>query len=655
MHEQKPQKIIVSSLTRRSHHKPYLMRHFSLLIVGSWLAFVGLMGLFNRYFPTGQPKGVLSHNTDVNTNSGASVFSVGRVSFSYDKQQLDVATTDPASGNGGTTVHIRPLPGSGSVLEASARLAIFQSSVGEVVAAKTKPQAKTAVTGLAIDKIGGVDMQKTVYRHTTNIGNNEYDSYSIEWSDTAGSDGTLIRLEGLHDPIAIPISFIHVFNTMSVGPGKVLSATSKSVLANKYITDSVSPAVLKIYRVTCGILMVDERPISDNECNVAVGSGFFVSGDGLIATSGHVVEYEAEDALINTLLKNPTALVGFLQYLGLNNQQIKTVAERPQLIAAVISKLYDEPEEKVRYKDKKSALLVALGSNPLSVQSQADAKKLIEFSDTDSIKKAELVDINYTAKDLLVIAAGDSDGFSSSDVALLKIKASNTPFIEMYKDKVTQNQKVTIIGFPGDADNQLTDNNSLSPTVTNGSISAIRIAAGSSYKLYQSDADASQGSSGGPVITEDGHALGLLTYRFKSKTAVDAAKSYIRDINDVKKLALSNKVALGNGSSVQADWHEGLKLFEDNRFSGALAKFKKVKNSYPAHRLAKSYIEASEEAIAAGHDIKDPSMPLVVASSFIGASGASGAVIMIGRHHTAHHFYKQATRARVLRPHHAGT
>ncbi len=633
----KPQAV---NLKVRHHHKPYLLRHLSMLVVASWLVFTGLLTITLAGLPVGQPAGVLSVNTA--KTSELSVFLHDWVSSAYDPNLLRVDSRPDY-------VQFSPAHISDPA-QASARLAIQKSAESYI------PPKDLGATRVLLEssysKFLGATFQRNTYEQSVTLGDKNYKAYSIVWTGESNGQPITIRLEGLRGPNMLPAAFETVLNTLSfASDGRVLAA--KQTVPASYTADLVSPAAVKIYRVTCGSLVVDGQEVSGEHCDASTGSGFFVSSDGHIATSGHVVARNAKDVLVDVLLNDPGSLANFLKYMGLSEYQASVIEQRPELLAAVITRLYDASDSVIKLNNKRSMLLVALGTRAPVIGSEQDLRNLLDFQDTDSLKQAQIIDMDYSSRDLFVLASGSEDGFSTSDVALIKINANDTPYIKLFTGQVTQNMKITVIGFPGDADNILTDNNSLSATATNGTIGAIRVAAGSRYKLYQSDADASHGSSGGPVINEAGEVLGLLTYRYKNEAASDSAKSYIRDIADLKDLARENNVTLGMESTTQSSWERGLQLFAENRFTKAVQEFEKVKNNYPAHRLANSYLASAKKGIASGHDVRD--VPFVTAAgvSFIGASGASGTIILMARHNSRHLSYKLASKSKTYRPHHA--
>jgi hypothetical protein len=168
----------------------------------------------------------------------------------------------------------------------------------------------------------------------------------------------------------------------------------------------------------------------------------------------------------------------------------------------------------------------------------------------------------------------------------------------------------------------------------------VRDAAGTGTKLYQTDADASHGNSGGPAVNDEGNALGILTYRYDSGESGDAAKSYVRDIKDFTSLLEQKNVSLSTTSHTQIAWAKGLDLYSKQHYSAALKQFEIVRDLYPAHRLVGQYIDMSQQAIKDGKDVKDPSTLLLLLGAGAGFGGLTAAGILIGRHYGRHKLYK---------------
>jgi hypothetical protein len=489
-------------------------------------------------------------------------------------------------------------------------------------------------------------VQKTVYKYIPRFNGGE--SYGIVWAGVLHDRPFAVSLEGLVSP-QVPPDFQPVLSTIVLDTAQKVEGVSTtqasgivaSSIRDKYLADVVSPSVVKIYHVICGKLMINGQPLMDEQmCDGVTGSGFFVSPDGYIATNGHVVVGGAKDIFVNLLTTNPGMLNNFLRSSGLNPIQIATIQSRPDVLASLIARIYDLPDESIQLQNKQETILVAVGDQPVKYDRNAGPTSLMNYQETNHIKRAELVGYNYSSKDLYVIQSGQEQGFSSSDVALLKINVKNAPALGINTSRITPNQPMLLFGFPGDADNTLTDNSQLAVSVTDGTISSVRGAAGGTGKLYQSAAAASQGSSGGPAVTEEGTVFGIMTYRVSGSSQADASFSYIRDISDLVALANAKGVKLSATSSTQKLWQDGIRLYAAGHYSAAINKFSDVKGMFPAQRLVTTYASASKDAIVAGKDVPQiPAFALIIGLGLCLAAIAFAARLMI-RHHAHHLIYK---------------
>lgn len=411
---------------------------------------------------------------------------------------------------------------------------------------------------------------------------------------------------------------------------------------SEFDVNQATPGVVKIYHIVCGTLQYQGESYGKNTCDIATGSGFLISKDGYVATNGHVVVHDAADVMAKELQSNPF----LLSKLTADAKFKLYPAEGESNESAFLSKLYELPEDQLKLADRREVIFVALSDRPLVVK-QDSISSVFDKSDSDYIKKAEVIATDYAAQDLLALNSKSSDGFSAYDVALLKINTSQAPVLPLGEaDKVNQNDPVSLIGFPQDADNQLTANNIIAPSVTNGHISSIRATTGKISRLFQSDADASQGNSGGPALNENGEVIGIVTYRFKDDEAANAAKSYIREVNDLKQLLKSRSIALRADSQTTVYWKKGLELASQNKYSEAIEQYKLALQEYPAHRLARTYIGQAEAAIKEGKDVKDPPyLLLITLGAIIGGSVmVISAAVLISHHRLQHQRYKKLHR-----------
>lgn len=666
------------------HTKAFRKRHLLFLLLTT--AFVGTMALELGATMTRQsldPRTLFNQAvTDPAVNRTTLVRSSSGFAFGFNNEQFSVqargggatgniSDSDLKAGKALSSVVLNPLPSHVPAPEAAAELEfVSESDAGAFATFKSKAPAgqdmptitadyfapkPTNIADIALESrtansMSGAAMLKSVYKISPKFAGNP--THTIVWTAQVGGKPLSVTVRGIVVGAEIPSSMAPIFQTIKIssdskvkGLSTLFGEDKAPVLDQKYVADLVSPAVIKVYHIVCGTLVYKGNVVATDACEGLTGSGFIVSQDGYIGTNGHVVVYGAKDMLSSALLKNPTLLAAFLKGTKLTDAQIREVMGRPDLTASIVSKIYDLSDVELRLQNQQDLTVVALGTTPLELKDEKDARRMVGvFSDTDSLKSARIVGYNYSPKDQLTVVSDPKKGFSASDVALLKIDAKNLPVVQLASMPVTQNEKISLFGFPGDADNALTDNSKLGVTVTNGAISSIRDAAGTTSKLYQSDADASAGNSGGPAVDEDGHVFGLLTYRFSSGESTDAAKSYIRDIKDFKDLMKSKDITPNATSATQDAWRDGLDLYSKHHYSEALKQFEKVKELFPPHRLVDTYIDMSKQAVSEGKDVKDPSIVLLALGIGAGLGGIGLAVFIISRHHGKYQIYKTSHR-----------
>jgi len=509
------------------------------------------------------------------------------------------------------------------------------------------------LTYSAIESLNGKQVYRRTYEFTDNLTGGK--SYGVIWTGEISGRAYQIRLVGLVGSAVVPAIYQPILNSLSVAADQAVLGAQTNIFASqtlsmngkldtKYLSDAVSPAVVQIFHTVCGILNVGGKPLADSACISMSGSGFLATSDGYIATNGHVVVYDARDALANLLTTNDSLLSAYLASLGVAANQTASIKSNPPALAAVISKVYDMTPQQLNFSQNGELVMVALGKETPKLDLLSNIRTKDQLAglarDTNSIKIAKVIGYNYSAKDKFTAVANPNQGFSSSDVALLKINVQNAPTIPIETGQVVQNQKIVLMGFPGDASNPLIDNNYSDVTVTDGVISAIRQAAGGRGQLYQSDVDASHGNSGGPAIDDQGKAIGLLTYRYVDSQNGNSPKSYIRDITDFTDLAKNQAVKIDSNSKTSQLWLSGLINYSNKHYSDALKQFNEVYEIYPSHRLAGTYIYSSKKAIASGQDVKNIPLRYLIAGLIASVIILIITIYEIAKHQGMHKVYQ---------------
>ncbi|MCE5329947.1 trypsin-like peptidase domain-containing protein [bacterium] len=134
---------------------------------------------------------------------------------------------------------------------------------------------------------------------------------------------------------------------------------------------------------------------------------------------------------------------------------------------------------------------------------------------------------------------------------------------------------VTVIGYPWTS--EIGQDNTLNPTVTNGTVSGKQMVGGTEWVQIQGDVR--PGNSGGPVLDKNGNVIGIVS------AGTDNTNNYIRPGNDIKtSLSTENKLGM-----VDEEWKTGLVMFRFQHYSEAIKHFDAVLNLSAGHLLAMEY------------------------------------------------------------------
>lgn len=192
------------------------------------------------------------------------------------------------------------------------------------------------------------------------------------------------------------------------------------------------------------------------------------------------------------------------------------------------------------------------------------------------------------------------------DVAVVKIEVKNAPVLVVgNSDAIKLQDHITVLGYPGAADTfnsgVLDSKSALEASITDGKISAQKRSA-SGAPVLQVSAPATHGNSGGPVMTDKGEVIGLLTFggdrvnnQEVSGFAFVVPSSTVMEF--VKAAGVTNEL----GAADQA-YREGLEFYWNQRYSSAIPKFEEVKRLFPEHSEVNRLVQDSQQKISEGKD-----------------------------------------------------
>ncbi|MGM0365090.1 MAG: trypsin-like peptidase domain-containing protein [Actinomycetota bacterium] len=189
----------------------------------------------------------------------------------------------------------------------------------------------------------------------------------------------------------------------------------------------------------------------------------------------------------------------------------------------------------------------------------------------------------------------DSSPWDQRDIAILKIQPTTgrslSSAIVGDSSKVEIQDSLTIIGYPWNAD--ISWESIMTPTITSGIVSARKMVSGT--EVLQVDGTAAPGNSGGPVLSEQGEVIGILTMGLENI-------NYLRPSNDIKEMMNRNGVENKLGM-VDENFANGLAMYRQSHYSEAIKLFDAVLNLSQGNLLAQEYKANSQAAIDRGEDV----------------------------------------------------
>jgi S1-C subfamily serine protease len=341
------------------------------------------------------------------------------------------------------------------------------------------------------------------------------------------------------------------------------------------------PAVVRIIDGAQGQIVLQlpgYQPQTYNVSAIALGSGFFISSNGYIATNAHVVsttkdgEEKAKEALFW--------------------QMVQQVARQ-------------------------------LGRDPRSFDSNViqQLNRYSQFQSFQLFHHVIIPDGSAFPFEIKQYGAPTGEGNDQGkDVAIVKIEVKNAPILKLAdSDKVQLQDHVTVIGYPGAADTfnsgLLSSRSALEATINDGKISA-RKTATSGAPILQTSTPATHGNSGGPVLNDANEVVGLLTFRGDTVNGQEVSGfAFIVPSNTVMEYVKSAGAANDLGATDRS-YHEGLDLYWNQYYSSAIPKFEEVKRLFPQHSEVDRLIQSSQQAKTEGKERS--SFPLWIVGVILG-------------------------------------
>jgi serine protease Do len=311
-----------------------------------------------------------------------------------------------------------------------------------------------------------------------------------------------------------------------------------------------------------------------NVSSIGLGSGFFISSNGYIATNAHVVSStkEGEEKMKQTL------------FMQLVVQVARQYDKDPRSLNQAQLNFIDQYSRLTQFQHFHHVIIPDGSSFPFEIK-------------------------QYGAP------TGESND-QGKDVAIIKIEVKNAPILKVAdSDKVQLQDHVTVIGFPGAADTfnsgLLSSKSAFEATINDGKISA-RKQATSGAPILQTSASATHGNSGGPVLNDNQEVIGLLTFRGDTVNGQEVSGfSFVVPSNTVMEY-IKSAGTTNEAGATDSLYREGLDYYWNNRYSSAIPKFEEVKRMFPQHSEVDRLIQSSQQAKSEGKEKSNFSIWVVV-------------------------------------------
>lgn len=387
------------------------------------------------------------------------------------------------------------------------------------------------------------------------------------------------------------------------------STLDQSTLVNVIARNQ--PSVVRIIMVYCADVTLVSKQATANftgVCSGRVGSGSFISSDGYIATSGHVIDISSVQALVDSL-KSPSVLGEYLDYMvasGLMTSRdassIKTgmAAKTLESQTALTNSADLVPAAQVNSGNVTTNYAIQLSNQPIAL-AKSNGRLTVEYNST--VIKADLIDKDYDQLTSDQALNTESGQFTSSDVAILKASGA-FPYITLGSiSTVKTGDRLTAIGFPAAIDGVDTALTQEIPSITQGKVTDIHFDSNSDVrKIIATTVPIGQGSSGGPAIDDSGDEIGINSYSALLCPNLNCyGNGQVRDIADIKAMLSKDGIALKTGGIIN-DWTSALNSYSKGNYSDAITRLTKVQSEYPANYLAEPLLEIAKLQVGSKTD-----------------------------------------------------
>jgi S1-C subfamily serine protease len=312
------------------------------------------------------------------------------------------------------------------------------------------------------------------------------------------------------------------------------------------------------------------------------GSGFIVSQDGYIMTNSHVISLKE-----------------------IKLEIIASVAQSAILDATMFS-INADPENSDPKKFEEYGQRI---NDYLLREGVFNFEQNIVVLDPSS-KKDKVIDLIGDGFPISITSVNENYDKDNMDVALIKIEQANLPALSLGDSSaIKTGEKIGVFGFPTTA--ELNDKNPLISTFSQGVVGAVRDSENKDFKIIQTDAKISEGSSGGPLLNESGQVLGMITYQTNKLDSSSGdnfafAMPISTVLEGIKKFNISKSEIRLDPGTYNKSFSSGLMSLHASKCKAALLSFESAKNTnskFSAGTNVDAYAKKCQDLISAGNSM----------------------------------------------------
>lgn len=332
---------------------------------------------------------------------------------------------------------------------------------------------------------------------------------------------------------------------------------------------------------------------------LSLGTGFFVSEDGTLLTSDHVVETSAAS------IRQPLLA------------DLERQAGDPEWISAFQAELSRSLEAPVTVPQAASLFRWAL-------EAYLPDLRIASAATTYRVGFGSASPADVRARGLSARVVGHGAPAPGRDVAVLRV--SGGPFVSLpvAGGKPDRGASLAVVGYPCRCSvaTGFDAARVLEPVLSQGSVQS-QVSMEGRWSALGTSAAIEHGSSGGPVLDEGGRVVGLAAFT-DATPAPGKPRSFAVPIDVARTFADQANVNLGQGRLGQ-DYSRAVAEYQQAHYRAALPLFQQVAAAAPGQPYAAGYAADSRAAIDAGRDRTPPA--LAAALPWVAAAAAAAAVV----------------------------